>query len=64
MAALLHIIARRPVLAFMVIVEGLIWAPMIFAVEFVSLPPPALFVWLYSVTASSVLPAGDLPCQL
>jgi hypothetical protein len=39
-AALLHIIARRPVLAFMVIVEGLIWAPMIFAVEFVSLPPP------------------------
>jgi len=25
---------------------------------------PALFVWLYSVTASSVLPAGNLPCQL
>jgi membrane protease YdiL (CAAX protease family) len=45
-------------------VEALISAPVVLAVEVVSLFfARALFVWFYNVTASSVL-LGDLPCQL
>ncbi len=43
-------------------VEALISAPIVFAVEFVSLFfARALFVWLYSVQRAT---RGDFPCQL
>jgi uncharacterized protein len=46
-------------------VEALISAPIVFAVEFVSLFfARALFVWFYNVTGVQRAASGDFPCQL